>query len=723
LPKTTQTGDLKYLMLEQFRSSARFYLLATIVAFLSGCSDSSDTRNETRQAESARYDPSFPYSHNPQRLARFGPDSCVNCHEKAVNDWKQSHHAKANRPVSLAKDTAAFTPTRQIEESGVTYEMVQIDDTFKLRVIAADASVEEYELVGVIGETPIRQYLARLPGNKFQTISATYDVINDRWVDVFAGQDRMPDEWGHWLGQGMNWNANCAYCHTTEYEKNFDYEGNIYQSTWIQQGLACAECHSGLEEHVTASLAGDYEAGLLALDREQTEQNCVTCHSRRDQLTADAFEVGDAYHDHFSLSLPDQPGLYYADGQILDEVFVHASFEMSRMNHAGVSCMDCHNPHTLERILPVENNMLCMRCHQEGVGGSEFVAAAPSIDPLAHSFHAEGSTGNRCVECHMPQSVYMQEDWRADHGFHSPDPLMTKEFGIPNACSSCHTDQTVDWAVEHAEAWYGSKLAASPQRKRARAISKAYAYDPAALPELLELAATEVIPAWQATYAGLIGNYMPNAEAEAHLRSLLENESPMVRERATSGLAMAEDGAEVLMQKLSDESRSVRIAASRGLESRNQDVSDPRAAKEWAEYLGFNSDRPQSLFLLANQAARDSRPVDVLDRVERAIALDAANPEMYHQSAILLSSAGLNKDARRTLFAGWELAPDEPRFPYSLGLLAAEAGDLESAIGYLEETVAMAPEFYRAWYNLSLAYSRLNRPEDAARAMRKARGE
>jgi predicted CXXCH cytochrome family protein len=449
----------------------------------------------------------------------------------------------------------------------------------------------------------------------------------------------------------------------------------------------------------------------------------VTCHSRRDQLTADAFEVGDAYHDHFSLSLPDQPGLYYPDGQILDEVFVHASFEMSRMNHAGVSCMDCHNPHTLERILPVENNMLCMRCHQEGVAGTEFVMEAPSIDPLKHSFHAEGSTGNQCVECHMPQSVYMQEDWRADHGFHSPDPLMTKELGIPNACSTCHSDQTVDWAVEHAEAWYGTKLAASPQRKRARAISKAYAYDPAALPELLELAKTEEIPAWQATYAGLISNYMPNAEAEAHLRSLLENESPIVRERAISGLAMIQDGAELLMQKLGDESRSVRIAASRGLEAQNREVTDPRAAKEWADYLDFNADRPQSLFLLANRAARESRPVDVLDRVTRAIELDAANPEMYQQSAILLSSAGLNKDARKTLFAGWELAPTEPRFPYSLGLLAAETGDLETAVGYLEETVAMAPDFYRAWYNLSLAYSQLNRPEDAARAMQKARGQ
>lgn len=230
-------------------------------------------------------------------------------------------------------------------------------------------------------------------------------------------------------------------------------------------------------------------------------------------------------------------------------------------------------------------------------------------------------------------------------------------------------------------------------------------------------AAMEVHDYWG---PGLIANFLPNAQADAHLRSLLDHESPLVRVRATGGLAMIEAGGEVLLDQLKDSSRSVRIAASRGLASRNEAVTDPVAAKEWAEYLNFNSDRPQSLLMQANAAARESRPTDVLDYVQRATKLDSLNPEMYHQAAILLSSAGLNKEARKQLFTGWELAPKDPRFPYSLGLLAAESGDLESAVGYLEETVAMQPDFYRAWYNLSLAYSRLNQAEAAERAMRQA---
>lgn len=693
------------------------FLPILFISFFGGCSDTPNAENG-EAASNRNEKQAFPYSHNPQKLARTGPDACVNCHEQAVQDWKESHHAKANRPVSVLRDAAAFNPTRQITESGVIYEMVQVGEAFKLRVKSEGAPTQEYDLVGVIGETPIRQYLAHLPGNRFQTISASYDVINDQWVDVFAGEDRMPGEWGHWAGQGMNWNANCAYCHVTEYEKAFDYEANTYQSTWIQQGLACAECHTGLEAHITAAQAGDFTSGLSRLDRTQTQDNCVTCHSRRDQLTADAFLPGDAYHDHFSLSLPDQPGLYYADGQILDEVFVHASFEMSRMSHAGVTCMDCHNPHTLKPILPVQNNMLCMRCHDGGV------MDAPIIEPVEHSFHPAGSTGNQCIECHISETVYMQVDWRADHGFHSPDPLMTKELGIPNACNKCHQDETIDWAMEHAEEWYGERLEQSRQRARARAISQAYANEPAAIPALLELSREELIPAWQATYTGLLANFLPHAKAEAHLRAMLNHPNELVRERATIGIARIEGGESAIMDQLQDESRSVRIAASRGMEMRNQEVVDPVAAREWAEYLDFNSDRPQSLFIKANRANRNENPKrDVLQHVQRAIELDRVNPEMYHQGAILLSGAGLNKEARKQLFAGWELAPKDPRFPYSLGLLAAEAKDLPTAVGYLEETVAMQPDFYRAWYNLSLAYSQLNRPTDAQRAMQKAQGQ
>ncbi len=700
----------------------RFLRLAfgIVAALLAGCGDGNEAGYPaTPRPDEALAASPFPFSHDPQRLERIGPDACVECHAAEVEEWRGSHHDLANRPISIARDRDAFTPTRRVEESGVVYELSEENGTFLLRVLHDDGSVDTHELIGVIGETPLRQYLTILPGNKVQTISASYDVLEDRWFDVFAGEDREPGEWGHWSGQGMNWNANCAYCHTTEYEKGFDFEGNAYHSSWVQQGLACASCHTGLEDHVEAARADEnYTSTLEQLSSEQVTESCAACHSRRDQLTADDFTPGDHYDDHFALSLPDQPGLYYPDGQILDEVFVYASFEMSRMGHAGVSCLDCHNPHTLETILPVENNLLCMRCHSGGLMDAQI------IDPVEHSRHPAGSSGNSCVECHMPKTTYMQVDPRADHGFLHPDPLMTRELGIPNACNNCHEhkDESVAWAIEWAEEWYGEELAESPQRRRARAISAAYEFDPAALDDLLALTESEEVPAWRATYAGLLSNYLPNQRVERTLRNLMDDESPLVRSRATDGIARTERGEAGLLDQLDDPSRSVRLAAARGLAVRNQPVPDEEVNAEWQRYLQFNSDRPQTLFFLAHEAVREGRQDDVRKHLERAVSLDRVNPEVYHQSAVLLSAARLNEVAARYLYTGWELAPENPNFPYSLGLLAAEENDLESAVDYLEQTVAIEPQFYRAWYNLSLAYSQLNRHEDAARAMRRARG-
>jgi doubled CXXCH motif protein len=86
---------------------------------------------------------------------------------------------------------------------------------------------------------------------------------------------------------------------------------------------------------------------------------CAPCHSRRQQFSED---LADAHQflDAFRPSLLG-PGLYHADGQQRDEVYTYASFLESRMHAAGVTCSDCHNPHTLK--LRVAGNAVCAQCH------------------------------------------------------------------------------------------------------------------------------------------------------------------------------------------------------------------------------------------------------------------------------------------------------------------------------------------------------------------------
>ncbi|MAT52592.1 MAG: hypothetical protein CMK32_15545 [Porticoccaceae bacterium] len=586
-------------------------------------------------------------------------------------------------------------------------ELVLDEEGFQAKTETERGKTDRYPVAGVIGHTPVRQYLVEMPGNRLQALSIGYAPEDDRWVDLFAGENRTPGDWGHWTGQGMNWNANCAWCHTTGYRKNFDFKANRYDSTWDAHGITCASCHGNLAKHIASARSVEKPVVLPdAISPEQQIDNCAACHSRRDQLTADKFVSGDRFDNHFSLSLPDQPGLYYPDGQIRDEVFVYGSFAMSRMHRAGVTCLDCHKPHSLETRLPADDNSLCLSCHGSGTRG------APVINPTVHSHHVSDSPGNRCVNCHMAETTYMAVDNRADHGFLLPDPLLTREQGIPNACGNCHSDNPLDWLVSRADERHGQALSDSRQRRRARTIGAAYQLQPNAVDGLLSLLSGEEIPAWRAVYVGLLANYRSEPKAMAAIRNGAGDESPLVRARAAFGL----HGTGAVLPLLKDTSLSVRLAAAQG-----EPFADQSARRELQEYLIFHRDRPQNLLMLASLTDPGAAPDEIHHYVKRAIELDSKNPELYHQGAVALSSAGLNRAADTLLSTASERFPARAVFPYSRALIAAEAGNYQSAIEQLEKAVALEPDFPRAWYNLSLAYSHTGQTEKANQAMARAR--
>jgi predicted CXXCH cytochrome family protein len=132
-------------------------------------------------------------------------------------------------------------------------------------------------------------------------------------------------------------------------------------------------------------------------------------------------------HDGFRIALL-EPGLYFPDGQMLDEVYNYGSFLQSRMYARGVTCADCHDPHT--QALRAPGNGVCAQCHD-----------AASYDAPGHTMHPAGSPGASCAECHMPTRVYMGVDARHDHSFRIPRPDRTLSLGVPNACDKCHAER------------------------------------------------------------------------------------------------------------------------------------------------------------------------------------------------------------------------------------------------------------------------------------------
>ena len=392
--------------------------------------------------------------------------------------------------------------------------------------------------------------------------------------------------------------------------------------------------------------------------------------------------------------------MFWPDGQQQDEDFNWTSVKLSRMHHAGVTCMDCHNPHTNKTILPVENNALCMQCHSApGRVMPQTNVLAPIIDPLAHSRHAEGSTGNQCVSCHMPTTNYMIRSPRHDHGWLKPDPLLTKELGIPNACSRCHTDQTVDWAIAHAEAWYGDKLD-SRQRQRARAVAAGRTGSEESVAALLTLMKDEDIPAWQATYVQLLSSHFHDAPVAAAIEEALDHEDPMVRSAAMQAMA-GQAGKEDLVRKgFEDPSRLVRFDARWAL------PQDPTASEqlksEYQTYLELALDQPGGRLRMGQLLANLGRFDEAATELGTAVQWDRYSPGIYETQAMVLQAAGRMPEAATAFYRAAQLQTESGDAMFRAGLAFAEAQRMQEAENALSIAVQRDPQLDRAWYNLGL---------------------
>lgn len=630
--------------------------------------------------------------------------TCQACHAEIFAAWSNTDHALANRPVEKNRDQTAFMPARTIEDGKSRFDVSWTDKGPTMVERDGENRIEHHPEF-VLGNLPSHQMLLPAAGGRWQPTDLAWDPAKTEWFNVFGQEGRHRGEWGHWTGRGMNWNSMCAHCHMTGFEKGYDAATDTFASTWVEHGVGCIQCHGPMPaDHNRTGSAYKAPAGAWTHDRQRAMQTCAPCHARNELLTT-TFQPGDAYHDHHRMALPSQPLIYYPDGQQRDEDFNWTSVLLSRMGHAGVTCMDCHDPHTTKTILPVENNALCMQCH-----------AAPGrmnakiIDPTAHSHHAEGSTGNRCVECHMPTTNYMVRSPRHDHGWLKPDPLLTKELDIPNACSRCHTDQTVDWAIQKADAWYGEKLD-SRQRARARAVAGAQANRNDASARLLALLKDEDIPAWRATFMELSMPYAAQPEVTPVLRAGLTDPDPLVRAAAARALAGLPEARAWLRPLLQDPVRLVRLDAAWTLA--DELVPGSAVEKEMQEYLAVAGDQPAGQVRLGQHLANVGRLDEAEAAVRKAIPWDPYSSAIHENLGLIQQAAGRLGDAATSFYRAGQIDGRDGAIMLRAGLAYAEAGRLTEAETALREAVRRDPQLHRAWYNLGLLLAQTNRPIDA----------
>jgi len=602
-----------------------------------------------------------------------GSVSCKDCHQADYLLWAKSHHALAERNLQPAKDAVAFTPSRSLKHGTETATIRTQSNTCVIVTLGIESNLQPYQVERVIGVDPLVQFLTPAPGGRYQVQEASYQPESNQWFYVYGSDLRYPGEFGHWTGRGMNWNSFCAACHNTNLKKNYDIATDSYHTTRVEMGVGCESCHGPLAAHVewrrnhpqvaTNNLS---DPTIKPMNRTQILDYCGSCHSRALDLTG-KFQPGDSFSDHYALEMLDNAQKWYPDGQVHDEDYEFVSLQSSRMHQAGIMCLDCHDPHSGKNLIPDSN--LCMRCHNGGF------PKAPIIDPVEHNHHNPLESGNDCIGCHMPVTIYMQRHPRHDHSFSIPDPLLTKQLGIPNACNRCHADQTTDWSINYVNQWYGTKMT-RPTRTRAQLIAAAENGDAKAREPLLGLLQdTNQSPYWQAVAGYFLGQWTDDPATKTVLINQLKHRQPLVREQAAKALESALPDPEVdaaLQLALNDPVLSVRLAAAWSLRA-TLDMNC-LAGRELQEALDVDADQPTGQFRAAILLLSRHHLSEALPHLEKAAAWDAISPPYQCVRAQVLDQLGQTDRALEILQREEAAISNDPHIPYVRAMILFRKG-------------------------------------------------
>lgn len=662
-----------------------------------------------------------------------GSAACAACHEEEMAAWRGSDHDRAMAAADESSVLGRFAGVDFVHRE-TRARFFRRDGRFWIHTEGPDGKPADFEVLYTFGVRPLQQYLLALPGGRLHAFTVAWDARTkeeggQRWFRLQPDEPMPPGDVMHWTGVSQNWNTMCADCHSTAYAKNYDPAQDAFAPAWAEIDVACEACHGPGGRHVAwakteprRALAGaglevdlrddgatwimQPERGIAARSKPLASaaelDSCAPCHSRRSRIVATP-APGASFLDGYLPSLLED-GLYFADGQIRDEVFEWGSFVQSRMHAAGVRCSDCHDPHRLDVRGGVE--AVCLQCH-----------SAERFAAKAHHGHEPGGAGSRCVDCHMPERVYMEVDARRDHSFRVPRPDLTRALGVPNACNGCHTERTPDWADEAIAAWRGGARPA--RRDFAPELARAWRGDPAAVPGLAAIAADRALPEIVRASAVAALEPFPGPDAARAIGAAARDASPLLRfAAARAATSQAPEARQALAGDLAgDPVRAVRIEAGRTLAAlAGAPAPGPelvRAIDEYRRAQLVYAERPNAQVNLGNLAAAAGDAAAAESAYRRALAVGPYYVPAWVNLADLYRALGREADAAATLRAGLARHPDAADLQHALGLSLVRSGDLAAALDELKQAALGAPENGRYAYVYAVALHSAGRGAEA----------
>jgi predicted CXXCH cytochrome family protein len=362
-----------------------------------------------------------------------GSDACQDCHTQIYERWRETPMANilvdvSERPQVILGDFATPNPL-------VTFDIEDIAFTY--------------------GSKWKQRYFTRI-GDDYFVFPAQWDVLNETWrrYYVAAGTDWWVE---HYPADQMQRPTGplCDGCHSTNYD--------IQTKQVTEWNVGCESCHGPGSNHVEQE-SRESILNPARTDYIQANDTCIQCHSQGRPLVNPiedkyydwpvGFRVGLDLKDYWQLeehTLGEETFTHFPNGAAHKNRMQGNDFVQSTMYQHGVTCFSCHDAHGTDNYAQLRKpaNQLCLDCHGPGSLNGPYAATLED-----HTHHAEDSAGSQCVACHMPKTAKTIADVKVrSHTFKFVTPEMTAQYNIPNPCTSCHTEESNDWALQALRSW------------------------------------------------------------------------------------------------------------------------------------------------------------------------------------------------------------------------------------------------------------------------------
>ena len=651
-----------------------------------------------------------------------GSRSCRECHERFYDLWSPSHHGKAMQPMAdVLKNEPLQLPTQAKKVGARWFEVFMESDELFMIERASQGAMEElnrYEAKWALGGRNIYYFLTPFDGGKLQTMPLAYDINRKEWYSNPQSAVRhfvdniTPDEEVDWKHSLYTFNTTCHNCHVSQLNKNYDVSSNTYHTTWNEPGINCETCHGPSQEHIQvcreAAKRDEIPKDLKIIQvkdftPKQHNASCASCHSKGMPLTQ-AYFPGEPYFQHFNLlTLENQD--YYPDGRDLGENYTMTSwYQSSCTSNSELHCVTCHT--SSGRYRYKDNDIeICTKCHQEKADDFE-----------VHSHHAVEDIIT-CVSCHMPKTEFARMT-RSDHSMRPPTPATTIEFGSPNACNICHTNESAEWADKLVKEWHGNyqdKLV-----NQARIIYQGRNGNFQQLDEMLAMINNpEVNMIFRNSIIRILASQMNERIAPYYFQAIKDN-SPLIRSSAVVGIGLiiSDKTKQALLTAARDSVLIVRNSASMVLANFPESMFTPEEwgivqhnFREYEDYLMAIPDAWSAHYNLGNYYQGRGMHQKALSSYDKATELENEAVMPLVNASMAYSILGNNMAAEGKLLRALELDPQNAIVNLNYGLLLAEAQRFDECKKHLRQALHSDSTLSAAAYNLAVISAQSNLEE------------